>query len=283
MTSKNLVLDFECKINYSVKMIIWDKEKTDRIFEMRQQGITYQEIAQEFGTNKANISAVITRMREQGYSSIIKAKPWSLDEELELIELRSQGKNNKEIAEILGKSHDSVKRKASNLIRSGITDWKGKPILSRADPIKLDLPREELLEIVRKYVSYEACPTSLASNVKRIFGTWTKALEAAGISGNIGGKFDPNKVTRVYLLDFGDFYKIGVTQQQIKSRFHGAPPYTILDFVETDLDNAVYLEKELKKAVTQYVAEHPWFDRNGKTECFKTDRPISCLEDIFAP
>lgn len=264
-------------------MINWTKEKTDRIFELRQQGISYQVIAEEFGTNKENISSVIAKMKRHGYA-IIKAKPWTEEEELLFLELRWQNKDNKEIAEILNKSHDSVKKKASEFLELGIIDGISRKGKYKTGPkAKLDLPRDVLLNIVREYVSCESCPTHLRSNIKRIFGTWTNALQEAGISGNIGGNMCQNRVTRVYLLQFDGFYKIGLTQQQVKSRFSGAPSYSILDVLETDLDNAVYLEKELKKTIApmQYIAEHQWFIRNGRTECFKTDKPIKALEDLL--
>lgn len=284
MTSKNLALDIECEIYYSVKMINWTKEKTDRIFELRNQGISYQEIAEEFGTTKDNISSVISRMKVQGYD-IIKARPWTEEEELEFIRLRQENKDNKEIATLLNKTHDSVKKKASEFLNAGIIEGISRKGKYKTGPrTKLDLPRDTLLGIVKEYVSAEACPTHYLSNIRRVFGTWTKALEEAGISGNIGGNMTRDRLTSVYLLVFDGFYKIGLTQQQIKSRFSGAPTYTVLDVLVTDLDNALYLEKELKKTIKriQYIAEHPWFERNGKTECFKTDQPIRQLEDIFA-
>lgn len=265
-------------------MIKWTKEKTDRIFELRMNNISYEDIAAEFGTTKDNISSVISKMKKNGYD-IIKAKPWTEEEELKFIQFRESGKDNKEIALLLGKTHDSVKKKASEFLNAGIVSGISRKGKYKTGPTtKLDLPISDLLDIVREYVSCESCPTHLRSNIKRVFGTWTKALEEAGIPGNIGGNSCKDRITRVYLLQFQEFYKIGITQQQIKSRFSGAPRYEILDYLETDLDNAVYLEKELKKAIikTQYIAEHPWFERNGKTECFKTDQTIRQLEDVFA-
>jgi hypothetical protein len=264
---------------------MWTEEKLNRIMELRSQGVPYKDIALEFQTNKGVISGVISRMAKKGYN-VLSINPWTEEEELEFINLRGQNKNNKEIALILGKSHDSVKKKASELLNAGIITGNSRRGWYKdriKNPPRLNLPEEKLLDIVREYVSSEACPTSYRSNIRRVFGSWTKALEAAGIPGNIGGNFVSSRVTRVYLLRFEGFYKVGVTQQQIKSRFSGAPSYEILDYLETDLDNAVYLEKELKKSIKsyQYVAEHPWFERNGKTECFKTDQPIRQLEDIF--
>lgn len=252
----------------------------DRILELRNANVSYQEIAEELGTTKGNISSIISKMKRQGYE-IIKIKPWTEEEELKLLELRNQHKNNKEIAIILNKSHDSVKKKASEFLQLGIIEGTTRKGIGGGCGVRLNLPKDELIEIVRKYVSSEACPTHLRSNIKRVFGSWTKALEAAGISGNVGGNFIRDKLTTLYFVDFGDFQKIGITQQRIKSRLSGAPPYNILDYLETDLDNAIYFEKELKKVIQQYIPEHHWFERNGKTECFRTN--CKTFEELLAP
>lgn len=258
-------------------MIKWTKEKTDRIFELRQQGVSYQSIADEFQTSNKNIATVITRMRNKPeYGDILHANKWTEEDLLKLVEFRSKGFNNKEIADLLGRAHTAVKQKASELVKSGVLT----PITKNFSITTHDLPVEELLDNVRKYVTRDDCPAHIVTNVKRVFGSWTEGLKAAGISGNIGGKFDPNKPTKVYFLDFGEFQKIGITQREIEYRFKGAPDYTVLDFVETDLANAIYLEKELKKVVKQFIPEHEWFARNGKTECFKSE--CKTLEDLFA-
>lgn len=256
----------------------WTDENKTKLIELKyNSNYSNKELASYFDCTVKSIDRILTRVRAE-LSIENTTKYWTEEEEALLIELCKSNKL----------SNINIPGRSKNQIRGKIEHLKSKGILPRINTIrglKSDLTREELLEGVRKYVSCDRCPTTLATNIKRVFGSWTKALEAAGISGNIGGKFDPNRTTRVYLLDFGDFYKIGITQQQIKSRFSGAPAHTVLDYVETDLDNAVYLEKELKKAIRlyQYIAEHPWFERNGKTECFKTSQPIRYLEDIFAP
>lgn len=238
---------------------------------MRNAGQQYKEIAEYFETTTSNISSVVTRMKKEGYN-IIKARPWTEEEKLYFLELREEGHGYEYIAEVLNKSYDSIKKKASELVRAGIIETY-RPTLNR-------YTSEELIEYIKQYTSCERTPVNIRHAVKLRFGSWTKGLEAAGISGNIGGVFDSSRPTILYFLDFGEFQKIGITQQQIKSRFAGAPPYTILDFVETDLDNAIYLEKELKKVVKQYIPEHPWFERNGKTECFKSE--CKTLESLFS-
>lgn len=250
---------------------IWTNEKKQQILEMRNAGQQYKEIAGYFGTTASNISSVVTRMKKEGYS-IIKARPWTEEEELYFLELREAGQSYDYISEVLNKSYDSVKKKASELVKAGIVDTY-RPTLSKYSS-------EELIEYVKQYVSSERTPVNIRHAVKLRFGSWTNGLEAAGISGNIGGTFDSSRPTILYFLDFGEFQKIGITQQQIKSRFSGAPAYIVLDSLTTELDNAIYLEKELKKVVKQYIPEHSWFERNGKTECFKSSSKT--LESLFS-
>lgn len=256
---------------------IWTDEKKQQILEMRNAGQQYKEIAAYFETTPANISSVVTKMKKEGYD-IIKARPWSEEEEVYFLELKEAGRSYEDIAKVINKSYDSVKKKASELVRMGILE--GHKIPTRYKPTLNKYSVEELIEYIKRYISAANAPVNIRHAVKLRFGSWTQGLEAAGISGNIGGKFDSAKSTTLYFLDFGEFQKIGITQQQVKFRFSGAPNYIILDFIETDLDNAIYLEKELKKVVNQYIPSHSWFERNGKTECFKST--VKTLEALFS-
>jgi hypothetical protein len=96
---------------------------------------------------------------------------------------------------------------------------------------------------------------------------------------------DKNKVTTLYLLLFKDegIYKVGVTQRTISLRFSGSPSYEVIDSMVVDLETALEFEKQIltKVNIYKYIPEHFWFERNGKTECFKTTDPINSLEDIF--
>lgn len=207
-------------------MINWTEDKKLTIYNMRKAGHSYKEVAEVFGTTKANISAVISRMKKD-YPDILTANPWTEAEEEEFISLREQGYDNAEIAKLLNKKIDSVKKKASEFIRLGLVEGQ--------------------------------------------------------VSGGQSAGFDINKPTIVYLLQFEGFYKVGVTQQKITYRFAGAPSYTVVDFIEVDLEEALQFEKELKRAVKpmQYIAEHPWFERNGKTECFKTEKQLTAFEELL--
>ena len=207
-------------------MINWTEDKKLTIYNMRKAGASYNEIAEVFDTTKANISAVISRMAKQGFDVLTK-NPWTEAEEEKFIDLRSKGYSNTEIAKVLSKKVDSIKKKASEFIRLG--------------------------------------------------------LVSGQVSGGQSSGFDADKPTTVYLLHFDGFYKIGITQQKISIRFSGSPDYEVIDTVITDINNALYLEKELKKAIKnmQYIAEHPWFERNGKTECFKTEKQLTALEELF--
>lgn len=250
---------------------IWTDEKKQQILEMRNAGQQYREIAEYFDTTTANISSVVTRMKKEGYQ-ILKKRPWTQEEETYFLEMRREGLSYEYMAEILDKSYDSIKKKASELVKAGIVETY-RPTLNK-------YTSEELIEHIKQYVSCERTPVNIRHAVKLRFGSWTNGLKAAGISGNIGGIFDSSRPTILYFLDFGEFQKIGITQQQIKSRFSGAPAYIVLDTLETDLDNAIYLEKELKKVVKQYIPGHPWFERNGKTECFQSE--CKTLEALFS-
>ena len=133
----------------------------------------------------------------------------------------------------------------------------------------LDMQREELLEEIRFYVSKDKAPNKLNYAVKKEFGNWTPAvIEALGVP-NIGG-FDKNKKTILYYLDFGNFIKIGITQQRLESRLNTFPKHTLLDYEELEYYEAIKLEKLLHSKLKQYDNSKlpDEFYRNGHTECF---------------
>lgn len=248
----------------------YDRQK---IADMRIQGYTYEQIAKELNTTKGNISSQITLMRNNGWNITINRK-WSDADVDQLILLRNEDRTLAEIAEILDKSYSAVKTKSSELVKKGIVVPKG----ARSSPTGsysyqtqyAKSTDEELLDYVKTYVSRDACPRTFSSRVVSRFGSWTKALEIAGVIGNIGGKLCPEKETTLYLLDFGEFKKVGITQQRINQRFAGAPNFSVVDKLCTTLEEALMFEKAILSNVSsrQFIPSHPWFERNGKTECF---------------
>lgn len=83
-----------------------------------------------------------------------------------------------------------------------------------------------------------------------------------------------NVLTTVYLLDFGDFYKIGITQQPLNKRFGPKyPPFQVILTLETSLMEARLIEKQWLEAVKEYKYIPDTFPQEGggHTECFKLD------------
>lgn len=237
----------------------YDRQK---IADMRSAGFTYEQIAQELGTTKGNISSQISMMRKAGWN-ILTTNQWTDEDTKMLIQYRAEGKKLPEIAKLLNHKYDYVKKKASDLVKQGIIERGNNSAAPKSSV-------QELNQYVLNYVSRDNCPQPYLSRIIQHYGSWSAALEANGLSPNIGGKMNPNKPTIVYLLDFGAFKKIGITQRMINQRFSGAPSYTVLDTLETDLATALEFEKELKQAVANraFQPSEPWFERNGRTECF---------------
>ena len=132
---------------------------------------------------------------------------------------------------------------------------------------------QEAPEVTYNYFNSATSGVPAATTYRKYFGSWEAALQAAGVErvtsrGNID-----NKLTKVYLVDFGDFYKIGITQQTVHQRLGGRyPPYTILTTKEfSTLFEARILEKELLSLVSKYkyVPSNFPVEGRGFTECFK--------------
>lgn len=196
---------------------------------------------------------------------------WTPELESKLCELHRQGLSYMDISRELCCSFDSAKKIGSKYIKAGLLERRA----------KVGLPVEDVLSIVRKYRTRDNTPSTLVYQVLREFGTWEKALIAADLPLNLGGTMDLDKPTLLYLLKFGGFYKVGLTQRSLKQRFYGSPPFLVLDTYESSLGEVVALEREILAKVTKFIPEHPWFERNGKTECFISEKPLEGLEDLI--
>lgn len=179
----------------------------------------------------------------------------------------------KEIAAELGCSEDTIKKKKVQLGLSGIVkrgarnDWGVKKYTDK-----------ELLEILRvsenKTYAYftrggKGLPAA-ATYVNR-FGSWGNALRLAGLPPNKCTMLR-DRATKVYLIDFGDFYKVGVTQQALEDRFAGYPKYSIVLLLEyNDLKSALSKESEWLNNVSEYayIPTNLPTEGRGFTECFQ--------------
>lgn len=198
---------------------------------------------------------------------------WTPELESKLCELHRQGLSYRAISEELNCSFDSAKKIASKYIKAGLLDRK---IQTRAR-----LPREELLDIVREYRVRDNTPSTLIYKVLQEFGSWEKALRAADLPLNMGGIMDPDKPTILYLLKFEGFYKVGITQQTLKKRLYGSPLFLVVDTYESDLTEVLELERDILKSVDKFIPSNPWFERNGKTECFISSKELTSLSDLL--
>jgi DNA-binding CsgD family transcriptional regulator len=197
------------------------------------QGASNRELALIFDSTPKAISVLLSRLRKEGLVGY-HLKPWTIEEDGMLIQLRGLNTTNKDIADIMGKTEPSVKHRVGALVKKGM------------------LPK------------YEG-------------NYWEVGLNSIR---KPGGCHDKNKPTILYLVKFDEFYKIGITQKSIKERLYGAPEYTVIDFIDTDLEFAFEMESIIKKSVTTFIPENIWFERNGKTECFISETPITSLEQL---
>lgn len=195
---------------------------------------------------------------------------WTKEDDELLITARNEKVPYKLIAKELGRTEGACQTRGYYYIERG---------LIKKDP-PLDLTRDELLALVKKYRVKDACPNREWSLIRKEFGGWTKALEAANMLPNCGGLFDYSKPAILYLLKFDGFYKIGITQRPLEERTVRFPKHIVLDTYCSDLDEILSLEKEILSKVEPASPQDVGFIRNGSTECFLF-RDITSLEDLL--
>ena len=221
---------------------------------------------------------------------------------------KSEGKTNLEISELMGRTVESIKTKWKrinyipkatvtwsqgdlNLINSGLNlgelceklpHHSRRAIQSKKELIgNFDDYRnwsdEDLINIVKKYSDknllnkYRLAGEPSAGVIERRFGNWSLAKKSAGM--DVDKIFRP---TMLYLVDFGDFKKVGITQEGLEKRFNQFPKYTLLDYVwvPTRIE-ALELEQAILKNVNKINEK---LLPNGNTECFYSI--CTLLEDL---
>ena len=204
-----------------------------------------------------------------------------------LIDKFNQGASNKELALIFDSTPKAISVLLSRLRKDGLVGYHLKPWTNEEDAKliklrKLNTTNKDIANIMGK----------TEPSVKHRVGTLVKKGKLPKYEGNYwevglnsikknGGCHDKNKPTILYLVKFDNFYKIGITQKSIKERLYGAPEYTIIDFITTDLEFAFEMESAIKKSVTAFIPEATWFERNGKTECFTSKTLVTSLEQLL--
>lgn len=244
----------------------WTEKENQTIINNKLLGMTYVEIT------KLLPSRNYRSVRAQGFKllgGISPKKSWSEQEEQDLLILRDIGYKYNEISEVLGRTKNSVAVKVQNLINEG-----------RAISLHGSYSKEELLQVVKDYKKVTLCPYDKLYHIKKEFGSWSQAACEAGVQ--VSG-LDPRINTTLYLIKFPEFYKVGITQQTVKSRFYGVKlEYKVIDYYDTTLCEARELEKAMLKHVSIFKYTPEELVGNGGSECFKTDQPLFQLEDIFS-
>lgn len=194
-------------------------------------------------------------------------KHWTRDEEDILVEMRSKGYSFAQIAEELGRSEEAVKTRNKRLRAQA--DMPGRGISWSVSDVKAlysDLDYDELASKLGKTRRAVEAKCQKLGISKRFAGGWKY------------GNMNPAKDTTLYLVDFGDFKKVGVTQQSLEDRFRQDKSWTILDKVVMSLDDALETEAEILRNVRALRVKGDI--RRGSSECFRS----SCTQlEQFLP
>lgn len=194
------------------------------------------------------------------------------DEDRELVALfADQGLGIQETADEMGITTSQVRylRGSSRISTKGVYKhlYQGteEEVKERLIKILQDAPIKTYT-----YFNSKDSGTPAATTYRKYFGSWSAALEAAGVVNY--SNMQPTKPTTVYLVEFDGFYKVGITQQTVNQRLgkrYGN--YTIIMQITTTLKEALEVEKRWLKNVKefQYIPQDFPSEGRGFTECFK--------------
>jgi hypothetical protein len=253
----------------------WTEKEDNYIIEQCSAGIIASDIRLEGRTSNA-IQSRITLLKNRGsLTKTYSSKAW-LDSEVEsLLKLKEEGASFSEISILLNRSKRSVESKYY-LIKGGKSN-QGSFGKSKV----YTQTEEELLALVVKYRTRDNMSENRLEGepstrtVERYFGSWSNATKLAGIESKYGLK--RGTPTILYLVDFQEFKKVGITQRSVEQRFSYGMPYRLLDqVIFDDFSEALEFEKEILSNVELYDPGPPFI---GRTECFRGD--FELLEDYL--
>jgi hypothetical protein len=206
--------------------------------------------------------------------------------------LRKYTQEDKEVVKLLleqGMSPRGVSAE-TDIPEGTINGWKGKWGIRHKNSYK-DLYKgtvgevqqrlikimQEAPEVCYNYFNSANSGVPPATTYRKYFGSWTAAREAAGVVAKEEGRGHSiqkeDKITLLYLVEFEDFYKIGITQQTVDQRLGKRyPAYKILWTKEFNtLAEAKREEARLLTEVKhkQYIPTNFPAEGRGFTECFK--------------
>lgn len=192
---------------------------------------------------------------------------WTKEEEELLLKLKSNKVPLKDIAVKLGRSLEAVRTRSKrlnqqlNLPTAGRLKW-----------------TEEEIALLREDYDYNELEELLPQYTRRAI---MSQCEKLGISKRYHivsqGTRSPTKKSILYLVDFGKYKKVGITQVGIKERLKQDGHYTVLDWVELDDDLACEFESAILKNMRKFKVKGSV--RRGFNECFNYD--CTLLEDLL--
>lgn len=212
-----------------------------------------------------------------------KTTKWSEDDKLTVYNMRKNGFSYEEIAKELGTTKGAVSQLITRMKTAGYGD------ILNANKWTAE-EEKELIYLRQQGMKNTAIASKLNKSVDSVKKKCSEFIKLSLIErqaqGGQSSGLDKNKLTTLYLLYFEeeDMYKVGITQRTVSLRFAGSPKYIIVDQLETDVEECLDLEEAVLSSMFKfkYLPANPWFERNGKTECFKLATPVSSLEDLFA-
>lgn len=246
-----------------MKQIVWSSETRELVSTMYLSGWTEVEIANELDTTK---SVIRNKLKELGiFISSNLQSPWTDEELIDRLSM------------LTNPTASSITNPGVGTYIKRFGSWSNALKLANKSTSSRSYTEEELLDILKNspiksynYFNDKDNNTPSAVTYVRRFGSWANALERAGLPTN-EFSLNKNKETHVYLIEFEDtVYKVGITQQSIRSRFSGYPKYEVILTITTSLKEAKDIERVWLDNVKQFKYVPSNFPRNnGATECFK--------------
>lgn len=258
----------------------WTQEEDDLIEQLFLEGISYKLIAKRFPnrTTDAVRSRVSTIITSTGKAPKRKsAYEWSAAKTDLIIQMREEGKTNQEIAEATGVTVSVVSHKVVDLIKSGRVqprlihmDWNEEEELALCDLRSQGLSNEQIARQLGR------THPSVALKVSKLI--------TAGLLDPYSD-IDRNHPCSLYLVYFIEegFYKIGITQNSVNTRFNGYPTYKIVEVLTfSNLEEAKKVEAKLLSMIKPFKYKPLVFKYGGATECFQLTTKINSIMDLVA-
>lgn len=98
----------------------WPPEKAKKVWEMHCAGMSASQIGRVIGINRVTVSNKIKKMKGQLSGCKSAYSQWTPEEDKKLIEMRRQGKKHREIANVLGRTKNSVNSRVCKLTAKGV-------------------------------------------------------------------------------------------------------------------------------------------------------------------